>query len=677
MFLLALNLIDLPVMQVDLRRRGLQSFDPAEFANSEEHLQLLLQVRQLDLSHNALYTIRGLEGLTHLTVLNISNNGLRSLGGGLPLTLRELDASHNCLGTLQNAALLPLQSLVSLNVSFNELEDLRGVPNVTAQLSYLDVRSNRLNSLQGVEHCALLRTLHAEANLLREVADMASLKCLSSLKEVFLEGNPLLLRKRLLHQVRLMLPPSVDQDDVPTMTPPSSVRTSTAPPPSVPDTSSIASLESSTSVSYTDVNNVSRLSSQPASEHIRGPPLPASKHHHSAPQAFTSTKSTAATTSVAASRPPLRASASAALRATPSATRNASPLLSSTMAASAAPPPAGVGASLGVVGGDADSPSCPRRALPHEHRLDGSPVSAKPASPERFAGPSPPFAPAAAALLLRSTPPPGFSSPARPPTTSHTATAASMGKVERPRQPERRVGSTGRMSRELTREELEEQLVRVMAERDAYRRESIALRGEVVALQQLLAAKEAEEDDNDDAATTARHAPQHTSSSDLMPSAFSDAHTATLNSLPSPIPSRTALSTDATSSKDASALELRPRQPQRLQNDDAAAVSTATGRPATRILAVEMSGHSSSTTSEMGDKRAAAPEKAQDGASNGGGGRAENTNGTHVDPVGSAPSPTPTPVDHQQRRKIAPTATSDRRAIAALFMSKLQKSSVQ
>jgi hypothetical protein len=640
-------------MQVDLRRRGLQSFNPAEFANSDEHLQLLLQVRQLDLSFNSLYTIRGLEGLTHLTVLNISNNGLRSLGGGLPLTLTELDASHNCLGSLQDAALLPLQSLTSLNVSFNNLADLRGVPNATAQLAYLDARSNRLSSLQGIEHCAQLLTLHAEANLLREVADVASLKCLPRLTAVFLAGNPILLRKRLLHQVRLLLPPSVDQDDVPTTAPPSSVRSSTAPPPSIPATSSMGSLENSTSVSCigdrddeheaaapSARNDTSHRSSRPASVHQSGLSLAVPHRDGTYPAAYSKESTAVVPTAkrsgsglaVATSRPPVHAvSSTVAATATghpaiPGATSNSS----------------GVGVLVGVVGGDKDSPTCPRRALPHEHRLGDSPASANSISPVRGGGGGPTSSATVPATATSTSigasraapPPPGLSAPSRPRTTTHISNLAPEWR------PERQMGSVGSRgtTRRLSREELEEQLVRTMAERDAYRRETIALRKEVADLQQLLAARDAEVAD-----AASPEAPQHFS--ELMPSAFSDPRSATLNSMPSPIPSRTVLSIDGSQLGDA---------PGPLAN-----------RPPSRVLAVEMSGHSSTANSEDGRRKVGGAVDPSLRPSNARVGRSIPVDRTAM------------PSASDQPRKPALASVTDRRAVAALFMSKLQSSSAK
>ncbi|KAK7200678.1 Leucine Rich repeat [Novymonas esmeraldas] len=470
-------------MQVDLRRRGLQSFDPAEFANTDEHLHLLLQVRQLDLSYNALYTIRGLEGLTHLTVLNISHNGLRSLGGGLPLTLRELDASHNNIASLQNAALLPLRSLTSLNVSFNDLEDLRGVPNVTAQLTHLDVRSNRLASLDGIEHCGQLSTLHAEANLLREVADVASLKCLSLLKTVYLSGNPLLLRKRLLSQLHLLLPAGVEQDDLPTTAPPSSVRSSTAAPPSVPDTSSAGSLEHSTVASICEGREEPHYRS--ARDGGGGSSLLPSAPRGTALSLHSSTTGTHDVSALAE-----RASASALYTSSSihrsrdvgvaRAAEQPRCLPAPSSSSSTAPPPDQ--STPALVGGAADSPSCPRRPLPHEHHLGDSPCADS-----------------------------DDSSQGRTHATSTAGRQPASGtRAVRPASDLRLVAAlrgSGSRSSDLVLDELEERLMRVTAERDDYRRQVIALRSELRELRKALAPHFEQQQEAADASKHAREEP--------------------------------------------------------------------------------------------------------------------------------------------------------------------------
>ncbi|KAG5484734.1 hypothetical protein LSCM1_06555 [Leishmania martiniquensis] len=598
-------------MEVDLRRRGLQSFNPAEFANTDEHLRILLQVRQLDLSHNSLYTIRGLEGLTHLTVLNISHNGLRSLGGGLPLTLQVLDASHNSLASLQNAALLPLQFLTSLNVSFNDLEDLRGVPNVTAQLTYLDVRSNRLTSLMGIEHCTRLRTLHAEANLLREVADVASIKSLSLLCAVFLSGNPLLLRKRLLTTLHHMLPSSVEEDDLPTTAPPSSVRSSTAAPPSVPDTSSVASLDRSTVASVSEhrqeVRCGSRQSSRPASVHQR------------------TTLSARDTTDMCDSSAlqertaPLHAHSSTPQRHRHLPSREASdrghPLQSLVAASSTATVPA---VASGVVGGASDSPTCPRRALPHEHRLAETPGDLPvPSSPD-IAHASVSFGPV-------------HSTNGRDPLTGSTLqVSASLpherGSVDAAPQAPRHCASH---TCALDRDDLEEQLARVTAERDRYQREVVLLRREVRDLRQKCAQGSVQEMvDLDEGGQTS-----------VCPPAVA-----------------------AASVHREVNLGCAPNEPHRTRQ------APQQGLCPERFLAVEMSAHSSACSQ---DRESGPPEPSNSNLCSA---------PQHKDRVAQASRSSPPSAWLAAPQRVAPMSrsgvpsTMDRREVAALFMATLQQS---
>lgn len=619
-------------MQVDLRRRGLQSFDPAEFASTDEHLQLLLQVRRLDLSHNSLYTIRGLEGLSHLMVLNISHNGLRTLGGGLPLTLRELDASHNSLGSLQNAALLPLESLVSLNISFNELEDLRGVPTATAQLVYLDVRSNRLTSLIGLEHCTQLRTLHAEANLLRDVADVASLRSLPVLQSIFLAGNPLLLRKRRLHALQLLLPSGLEQDDLPATAPPSSIRSSTAAPPSVPDTSSIGSLDHSTIMSTggearDEVCSSggcvggygAALGSRSASAHSNRPLSLHDSATTAADEASRAARGERGAASTHRQSQSQRHSGLRQLQQQPHSTGSGREVLFSVTAQStpatvnAVTTAASLGGSPpGVVGCEADSPSCPRRALPHEHRLTDSPasVSASSSSPDRRPQRHPQQRNHSQHPLPAASPLPAPTIGDGSSESRSTATSTLRHGAVPPALP------SSRASR-LTTEELEDRLARVTAERDDYRREAAALRQELRELRQLCARQWEQE-------------------------------------------SRLAASTG-------------PVQTREWASAATASQAYAVSEPPSRVLAVEMSAHTSSADSLDGDiRKPAASSTRTDGAQG-------DPSPPRDAPAAVAPAVS-VPALHASTTNgsggvvgSAAAAKMDRREMAALFMSALQK----
>lgn len=430
-------------MEICLASRGLQSFDPSAFSDSPEHVEVLLQIARLDLSHNSLLHLNGLAGLVHLVRLDLSHNGLRSLTGGLPLTLQELDVSHNSIASLQNAALLPLTSLVQLNLSFNELVDLRGLPGPLGHLSQLDVRGNQISTLKGLEQCAALQEIHAEANLIRDVDDVASLKYLLSLRRLYLASNPLLLRKRLLHSLQFLLPPGLEDDDLPATAPPSSLHSSanTTALPSAPNTT-LPSLESSIALTDQSAHHDGGVRSSRDNPALLYPRRATAPFIVCSPQPPSSSSS-----------PPRESTQDHGY-----ALRNPS-------------------ASSGVVGGEEESPTCRRRALPRENTLN------PPAPPSQDGRRRSPFeqrkteAPATAALnhqvyhsrqvLLAETAP--LPSPSALVACATTVT------------PPKRRGQ----AREVA--VLEEQLIRVMKERDVYKAEVQQLRTALVEMEQRCA----------------------------------------------------------------------------------------------------------------------------------------------------------------------------------------------
>lgn len=204
-------------MQVTLSRRGLHTFDVAELGHSNDYTELALAIDHLDLSFNTLNSIDGLHILSRLTVLDISNNGLSTLEGGLPLTLTTLNVSHNNLISLRGGALLPLQHLTSLCVSHNQLTDLRGMPDITGSLREVDASHNQLESLRGLERCVALERLNATSNVLKDVADVTALRQMTRLYALFLAENPLLLRKRRVCALRRLLCSELREYDLPSI----------------------------------------------------------------------------------------------------------------------------------------------------------------------------------------------------------------------------------------------------------------------------------------------------------------------------------------------------------------------------------------------------------------------------------------------------------------------------
>lgn len=205
-------------MQIDLRNRGLEVFDPSAFEASDADRAILVHIADLDLSHNALYSTLGFAGLTQLHTLNLSHNGIQALSdAGLPLSLVRLNLSHNGIVSLHRA-LLPLHRLQELDLSYNQLGDLKGIPGDAAPaLRVLRVTGNQLSCLTGLELCGSLQELHAANNLLREANHLSALRSLAQLRVLVLEGNPILGRKRQVRALQALLPEGLELIDVPNL----------------------------------------------------------------------------------------------------------------------------------------------------------------------------------------------------------------------------------------------------------------------------------------------------------------------------------------------------------------------------------------------------------------------------------------------------------------------------
>jgi Leucine-rich repeat (LRR) protein len=97
------------LIELDLSRNNIQHLGDRAFAGYPE-------LRHLDLSHNKIRRINGLESSFNLETLSIANNDLRIVGGiGQLHSLQDLDLSHNCISKI--VSLRPL----SMNIGLKKL----------------------------------------------------------------------------------------------------------------------------------------------------------------------------------------------------------------------------------------------------------------------------------------------------------------------------------------------------------------------------------------------------------------------------------------------------------------------------------------------------------------------------------------------------------------------------
>ncbi|KAL8606223.1 hypothetical protein ACOMHN_043441 [Nucella lapillus] len=147
---------------------GLSPCKQLQCINAQDNLIEYVDVRELgslcslNLAHNKLSSIHGLEGCTSLRWLDVSHNRLTKLGG-----------------------LSPARRLHTLHASHNQLVCTRGVQ-ACPTLQHVDLAANYLTTLKGLDRLPLLTTLLAASN---NIAQMPSLENNVLLQELVLREN--------------------------------------------------------------------------------------------------------------------------------------------------------------------------------------------------------------------------------------------------------------------------------------------------------------------------------------------------------------------------------------------------------------------------------------------------------------------------------------------------------
>ncbi|CAG7963607.1 unnamed protein product [Penicillium nalgiovense] len=176
----------------------------------------LIHLRELKANDNQIRNIDGILDLNGLLSLKLSNNSITAVDfEGSELTrLRDLDLSHNCLTSVRNVEWLPslatldvsanqisrfdtsasLISLRALKLSENKLEalDARAFPSVS--LLYLD--QNHLSSVTGLENCHNLEVLSLREQTPSKEKDIEhrldiDLGLVKDVRKIFLSSNKL------------------------------------------------------------------------------------------------------------------------------------------------------------------------------------------------------------------------------------------------------------------------------------------------------------------------------------------------------------------------------------------------------------------------------------------------------------------------------------------------------
>ena len=168
----------------------------------------LVNIRELDLAHNAIRDIEPLVALTKLERLVLDDNEISSIPDGISrISITHLSLNHNQvrdvspIGYLRHLEMLSLASneltdvaalqsnasVQALNLSQNRIADIRML-GLLQNLRELDVTSNQVSDLSGLATLSQLEHLYLADNRLRDVSALAQLL---NLREIDLANNQL------------------------------------------------------------------------------------------------------------------------------------------------------------------------------------------------------------------------------------------------------------------------------------------------------------------------------------------------------------------------------------------------------------------------------------------------------------------------------------------------------
>ena len=176
-----------------------------------EGLQFLTKLRILDLGANRIRLVEGLENNSALESLWLGKNKIEELGYEIDhLThLRQLDVQNNRLTRLPH-----LSALTCLEELYLACNNISTIPtgHLPDSITTIDLSTNQLSDLEGLNHCLHLQELWISKSLLQSFDQLDPVKSLTRLECIYLEHSPIAkdfeYRKRLTEMI-----PSLKQID--------------------------------------------------------------------------------------------------------------------------------------------------------------------------------------------------------------------------------------------------------------------------------------------------------------------------------------------------------------------------------------------------------------------------------------------------------------------------------
>ena len=213
--------------RINLDRRGLHGIpvlteEPGlrllslqhNFIKRIHNLDFISRLVFLDLYHNRLDHIAGLEPLTNLRVLMLGKNRIRKIECLTDCPkLSVLDLHGNRISSI--VGLEKLTELKVLNLASNLIRKVAGLQNLSL-LEELNLRRNRIRTTTGLESVSSLQKLYMSNNEIQGLSSMSNLERLTKLQTIQMEGNPVWSNPDYSYHLVSSLPSLVtmDQQDV-------------------------------------------------------------------------------------------------------------------------------------------------------------------------------------------------------------------------------------------------------------------------------------------------------------------------------------------------------------------------------------------------------------------------------------------------------------------------------
>ena len=194
----------------------------------DEGIGFMNSLTYLDVSHNHLDSLNGIQRLTRLSVLNASHNQLVSIEFTEKLVhLKALILNHNRISMIENIG--HLKELNTLILSNNHIEKIQGIKGLI-QLKKLSLAHNHLRELPSLDGVPELKELRLNANkimripkhlvynsglefidlgnnIINDLNDLDSLSLLIHLQNVNLRGNPICKDEHYRDKMDRLVPP--------------------------------------------------------------------------------------------------------------------------------------------------------------------------------------------------------------------------------------------------------------------------------------------------------------------------------------------------------------------------------------------------------------------------------------------------------------------------------------